>query len=190
MDTEKTILRTRLLAERKGMDDRCAKRESAAICKFLERESGFQKARSILFYMPHRGEVDVRKGMEKAWQQKKQVVLPRSVPRTRTLELYSITSFSDLIEGTYGILEPDPTKGQHVDAQEIDLVVVPGIGFDREGYRLGYGGGYYDRFFADPEVDMVRVGVAYSFQLVSTVYPESHDQPVHAVITPEGVIHF
>ncbi|MFD1394287.1 5-formyltetrahydrofolate cyclo-ligase [Kroppenstedtia eburnea] len=187
MGAEKDELRTRLLSLREGMDPAVARRESAAVCGVLGADPVYQEAEKILFYMPHKGEVDLRPLMELGWREGKQVVLPRSLPRTRELELYRIESFRDVAQGTYGIREPVPTAGNRVAPEEVELVVVPGVGFDKAGYRLGYGGGYYDRFFAGPGGDAIRIGAAYSFQWVSTVYPEPHDQPLNGVATPSGI---
>lgn len=187
MSTEKEELRTRLLSLREGMNPAVARRESAAVCGVLGADPVYQAAEKILFYMPHRGEVDLRPLMELGWREGKQVVLPRSVPHTRELELYRIDSFGDVVRGTYGIREPVPMEGNRVAPEDVELVLVPGIGFDEVGYRLGYGGGYYDRFFAGKGGDAIRIGVAYSFQWVPTVYPESHDQPLHGVVTPTEI---
>ncbi|MFD1427049.1 5-formyltetrahydrofolate cyclo-ligase [Kroppenstedtia sanguinis] len=187
MTTEKEALRSCLLSLREGMDPVAARRESAAVCGVLGAEPVYQETHKILFYMPHKGEVDLRPLMELGWREGKQVVLPRSVPRTRELELYRIESFREVSQGAYGIQEPVPTDGNWVAPEEVELVMVPGVGFDSAGYRLGYGGGYYDRFFAGPGKGATRIGVAYSFQWMPTVYPEPHDQALHGVVTQEGV---
>lgn len=187
MGAQKGELRARLLKLREEMNPGEAKRGSAAVCGALGVDPVFQEAGSILFYMPHKGEVDLRPLMERSWREGRQVILPRSVPRLRELELYRIKCFGEVAPGAYGIQEPVPAPGNRIAPETLDLVVVPGIGFDREGYRLGYGGGYYDRFFAENGGKAVRIGAAYPFQLVPTVYPESHDQLLHGVATPEGV---
>ncbi|WP_170109615.1 5-formyltetrahydrofolate cyclo-ligase [Melghirimyces profundicolus] len=188
MGTEKDVLRVRLLEKRRGLDSVEAEKQSAGVCGVLGTEPRYREAGTVLFYMPHRGEVDVRPLMERSWREGKRVVLPRSVPRTRSLELYTIRSLDDLIRGAYGITEPRPSEARWIDPAEVEWAVVPGVGFDTNGYRLGYGAGYYDRFFAGPGTHVIRVGAAYTFQLVPTVHPEPHDQPMHAVATPGGIL--
>jgi 5-formyltetrahydrofolate cyclo-ligase len=76
-----------------------------------------------------------------------------------------------------------------VRPEEIDLIIVPGVAFDRQGFRLGYGGGYYDRFLVRAS-RAVRIGVAYPEQLVETVWPEGHDQKLHMLVTPHETFIF
>jgi 5,10-methenyltetrahydrofolate synthetase len=89
----------------------------------------------------------------------------------------------DVSERSRRIRSDTGSVGTREKGGVIDLVVVPGIAFDRLGYRLGYGAGYYDRFFAQSSASQVRMGVAYPEQVVETVYPEAHDVAVHALIT-------
>ncbi|GAB4238928.1 MAG: hypothetical protein OHK0028_16610 [Deltaproteobacteria bacterium] len=90
--------------------------------------------------------------------------------------------------GPYGILEPPTPPGSIPRRNGFDLVVVPGVAFDRSGNRLGHGFGYYDRFLAGLPGETLRVGLACAAQLVSEVPVEPWDVPVHAVVTEEGVI--
>ncbi|SDC99864.1 5-formyltetrahydrofolate cyclo-ligase [Melghirimyces thermohalophilus] len=185
--SKKGELRRRLLAERSALDEGEAQKQSIAICDRLQEDPMYRNAGVILCYMPHKGEVDIRSLIEASWRAGKKVVLPRAIPGSRSLELYALTSFGDLTRGAYGIMEPKPEDRYRVLPEELELAIVPGLGFDRRGYRLGYGGGYYDRFFSGAGSHVARVGAAYAFQLVATVYPEAHDQPLHAVATPDGI---
>jgi 5-formyltetrahydrofolate cyclo-ligase len=186
---EKKRLRTRLLRLRETMDAETVRRWSRAVTETLVDLESFRRAGTVFFYLPFRNEVDTWDAIRFAWQAGKRVVVPKTDPKTKTMELYAIHPDTPLIEGAYGILEPPEEPGRCVIPAAVDLAVVPGVGFDEKGYRLGYGGGYYDRFFSGAGAGMIRVGVAYPFQMVETVFPEVHDQRMHVVITPERVWH-
>jgi 5-formyltetrahydrofolate cyclo-ligase len=186
---EKKRLRSRLLRLRQTMDAENARRWSRAITETLVNLESFRRAGTIFFYLPFRKEVDTWDAIRIAWQAGKRVVVPKADPEAKTMELYAIQPDTPLTEGVYGILEPPVKPDQCVKPAAVDLAVVPGVGFDEKGYRLGYGGGYYDRFFSGTGADMIRIGVAYPFQMVETVFPEEHDQRMHVVITPERVWH-
>jgi len=91
-------------------------------------------------------------------------------------------------KGPYGIPEPPRRRGTRPRAGGFDLVVVPGVAFDREGRRLGHGFGYYDRFLATLPQGVTRVGLAYAHQVIPEVPVDAWDVPVHALVTEEGVI--
>lgn len=153
------------------------------ICTKLVQLSIYRKARSILFYMSIQKEVDMKQAIEQAWRDKKQVLLPRVDQENQCLQVIQVKHWSQLETGAYGIQEPHQSL-KRMDPSQIDLVIVPGVAFDVKGYRLGYGGGYYDRFFARfPRLQ--RMGVAYPEQVVPTVYPEPHDQRLHFLLTSE-----
>jgi 5-formyltetrahydrofolate cyclo-ligase len=88
--------------------------------------------------------------------------------------------------GRFGILEPDPGACRMAGGTPPEVAVVPGVAFDRRGFRLGFGGGYYDRLFARQETARtLRIGLAYDFQVVDRLPAEPWDQPMHALCTPK-----
>ncbi|MBR5713969.1 MAG: 5-formyltetrahydrofolate cyclo-ligase, partial [Clostridia bacterium] len=86
----------------------------------------------------------------------------------------------------YGILEPNEETAQEIGAQELDAILLPAIGFDRNGHRLGQGGGYYDRLLA--KTDCLRIAVGFNCQLVESVPVEDTDQRVDIVVTPDEIM--
>jgi 5-formyltetrahydrofolate cyclo-ligase len=162
---------------------------SDKICQNLIQLPQFQQAKSILFYMAIRSEVDMQIALEYALNHGKKVVLPRTDPVKHFIELYSVESVSELEKGAYGILEPQINMSNKIKINQLQIVIVPGVAFDLKGYRLGYGGGYYDRFLANCPFHILRIGVAFLEQVVTTVFPEEYDQPMHLVITPIEIIH-
>ncbi len=115
----------------------------------------------------------------------KRVLCPRVVRRPRGLESYAIRSLDDLAPGTRGLWEPDPARAERTD-EAPDLIVVPGLAFDQNGGRIGYGAGFYDRLLA--VTPGVRAALAYSLQLIEEIPVEPHDALVHWVVTERGAV--
>ncbi len=145
----------------------------------------FVRARTILFYVSCKGEVDTFAMMDKAIELGKKVAVPLVVKEEKKIISVVIASTKELKTGTYGIPEPckDNSRGE-LPLQEIDLVVVPGLAFDRLGNRLGRGAGYYDRLISKLPLNTPTVGLAYDFQIVGAVPSlEAHDKPVAVVLS-------
>ncbi|WP_124726485.1 5-formyltetrahydrofolate cyclo-ligase [Staphylospora marina] len=181
---QKKELRRRMLEIRLNMPEPLRERESAEICRRLTESDVYRAADSVLFYMPFRGEVDVKPAILHAWQSGKTVLLPRVQTATRRMRAFRVNGWDDLEKGAYGIPEPKEDPDGMWPPERIDLVVTPGVAFDRKGYRLGYGGGYYDRFLQGLN-HPVRIGVCFREQMVDTVFPEPHDQRMRWIVTPD-----
>ncbi|WP_165875968.1 5-formyltetrahydrofolate cyclo-ligase [Hazenella coriacea] len=188
LSEQKKNLRKKMLEKRTQFSPKRVQEHSTKISERIIQQSFYQQSQTILCYMAFRNEVDLRGVMEDAWAQGKQVLLPKVNPADRTMKCIQVKQMSDLQPGSYGIMEPLDDSTKVVPPTEIDLVLVPGVAFDLQGYRLGYGGGYYDRFFSPTSSTPIRVGVAFPEQVVSDVYPERHDQPMHFVITSTNVL--
>jgi 5-formyltetrahydrofolate cyclo-ligase len=143
MTDQKGQLRQRCKAIRKGLGEEFRQQASSVICKHLAAWDVFQIAEIVLTYMPMRGEVDLRPLLtdfpKKCW------LLPRILPDEDGRMVFHEYDPDNLIVHPYGMAEPAPYLPQ-VPADEIQLVLAPGLAFERSGWRLGYGGGYYDRF--------------------------------------------
>ncbi len=151
-----------------------------------ERFSGLpvlQECASVMIFMSFGSEVNTDYIIEWLWEQKKNVLVPRCEPETRDLEIYSITAFADVEPGYYGIREPRRDLRPPVAKEMIDLVAVPAVAFDRRGYRVGYGGGYYDRFLAG--MDVPTVGLAFSCQIIPEAPVGKYDRAVQGIITEQ-----
>lgn len=113
----------------------------------------------------------------------KRVAAPITLTTRRMIRLAELTSHRrGLVTGPYGIRQPDPRRARRVHPEDLDLAVVPGVAFDAHGYRLGRGGGYYDRFLAALPPTVPRIGLAFRCQRVPRLPRASHDQPVIAVL--------
>ncbi|WP_313893907.1 5-formyltetrahydrofolate cyclo-ligase [Psychrobacillus sp.] len=131
-------------------------------------------------------EVDTEGIIKSLWEMGKTVVVPKCSPKDRTMTFYKIESFDQLETVYMHLLEPNASLTSAVQMSDIDLLVVPGIVYSTTGYRIGYGGGYYDRFLAD--YGGQTVSLAFDLQISNEVQPESFDLPVHKIITNTQII--
>jgi 5-formyltetrahydrofolate cyclo-ligase len=147
-------------------------------------------AATILVYMHFRSEVQTTELINRILAAGKDLAIPRTLPATLQLAAVRITDLDTQIAPGYcGIPEPLPVLAQQAscDPQIIDAVVVPGSVFDRFGGRLGYGGGFYDRFLTTAAPGAARVGLAFELQMVDKVPVEPHDQFMDFVVTEENL---
>lgn len=144
----------------------------------------FVAARSLALYSPIRNEIATSDIFARASSQGKQVYYPRVAGAL--LNFVQISSLEQLVPGSFGLLEPaaDLETSRYVP----ELILVPGVAFDRCGHRLGYGRGFYDRYLACCSAQVVRVGFAYSFQLCDALPAGDHDQPLDALVTDTQTI--
>lgn len=162
-----------------------AEEKSAAIIKVLEGLNEYEKAGTILFYAAKGNEVRTRKAIESAIKKGKAVLLPITNMKTREIELGEAKSYGELIRGEFGILEP--RQRSEIPLWNIDMVVVPGLAFDREGHRLGYGLGFYDRLLHKlPQA--TKIGLAYDSQIVERLPREKHDHPMDIVVMESRIV--
>ncbi|HUD18962.1 MAG TPA: 5-formyltetrahydrofolate cyclo-ligase [Patescibacteria group bacterium] len=136
-------------------------------------------ANVVCSYVSLPDEVDTKKIITALLLQKKTVVVPKVISKS-VMSLYKITTLDDLAPGVFHILEPRNT-GTIVPISTIDLFIVPGIAFDRQGNRLGRGRGYYDRLLRD--IAVPKIGLAYDFQVIAEVPHSSYDVRVTAIVT-------
>jgi 5-formyltetrahydrofolate cyclo-ligase len=162
---------------------------SAKIFQRLVQLPQYAGARSVLCYVSFRSEVSTHAFIERMWTDGKRVVVPYCV--ARHLELFCLSSFSDLAPGTLGILEPKPEwreqDERRAKLQTLDLLVIPGLAFDRQGGRLGYGKGYFDRLLLGVRPDALLAAVAFESQLFDAVPMQPYDVRVDAVITESDI---
>jgi 5-formyltetrahydrofolate cyclo-ligase len=162
---------------------------SQIICRALADLPEYASARTILFYVDVRSEVRTRDFLPAALAQGKQVAVPYC--NNGGLELFRLESLSELAEGSYQILEPNPAlrsdPQKRLDIGQIDLVVVPGVAFDREGSRLGHGQGYYDKLLANARRQTARVALAFECQLFPTLPTAEHDVQMHVIVTERAI---
>ena len=161
-------------------------------CRFLE------NATQLFAFYPCRNEIDCRSFL-KAWLLRgRDLFLPRVAENRLDLEIWRIPDIDAVRSGFAGIPEPDLEKCQEMSADDIDVVLVPGLAFDSTGARLGQGGGYYDRLLRKLPPSVTRIGLGYDWQVLDrpdalqqglSIPVEPHDICVHSIATPSGLIH-
>ena len=155
----------------------------AAIIGNIQALPPYLECSTLLGYLPAEGEIDTLPLLEDAWRRGKRVAVPYCLPGTRIMEFYLIHSLQDLTKGSYGILEPDPALCQKLEDFSGCFCLAPGLAFDREGYRLGYGGGYYDRFLGGPYAGKPTAGACYNLCTVKKLPRGTYDLPCDYLIT-------
>ena len=143
----------------------------------------YRSAKTILMYASFAGEVDTFAIIEQALQSNKKVALPIIMRNQRKLIPRSILNVAELQVDAYGISTPSLEDSQVLDIKDLDLVVVPGLGFDRCGNRLGRGLGYYDRFLQHLPESVTTIGLAFDFQLVDSLPIQGHDAPLDRIVS-------
>ena len=141
----------------------------------------YMKCKTLFTYVSKDMEVDTFAIIRAAWANGKAVAVPRCVPQTREMEFYYIKNTDDLAPGAFGVYEPIPERCTLVTDFSSGLCIVPGLSFDAEGYRLGYGKGYYDRFLSVFGGD--TVGLCYSNCIKWTLPHGYYDRPVDVIVT-------
>ena len=161
---------------------------SRKACRNLVSTAEFQDASTIMMFLSLPHEVDTSEAILHAWQLGKAVAVPKISWQQRHMipvQINSLeTGFSTAASGLR-----NPISGLPVPFGEIDLVVTPGLGFDKKGNRLGRGGSYYDRFFANDELKADRCGFAFAEQLIESIPVTEHDEPVEILVTDEEIIY-
>ena len=184
----KQAMRTAVASVRDALDPAWRAGASAALVDRIAALPTFVDARTVLLTAPFRSEWDSRPLIVRSLAAGKIVALPRVDEGARMLELRPIVDPSrDIVAGYRGLPEPSPGC-ERVPAASVDLVLVPGIAFDRSGGRLGYGGGYYDRLLPVLPARAARVAGAFSAQIVDAVPSAPHDITMDTVVTEAGVV--
>ena len=191
--TSMDIIRERLKEKRKNLTKKQSSELSRAIFLRIIRSSWIQEHSNIGIYYALNGEADTLKLIEFLWSNNQNAFLP--VMHHNSLLFGNFAPNSDLNENTYGIPEPELTKENQVSALELDMVFVPLVAFDQDGYRLGMGGGYYDRAFEKKLKDQkpttpLLVGLAYEFQKQNNLVHEPWDVPLDMVVTEANTYKF
>ena len=183
LTAQKAAARKSAFARRKAAFDAAPPAQSAYLSEVLAGYRGVPLAG----YMPIRTEISPLPAMEKAYLRGHRICVPVVVEAGRPLEFHEWTPDTEMVEGAFGALIPKESK-----ILIPDLVITPLVAFDRTGYRLGYGGGFYDRSFAQiaEDKEVQAAGFAYSEQELMMVPREKTDYPLNVIVTELGVLRF
>ncbi len=188
-ETSKSALRRELRQKLADMTEAQRHSKSAAACSLIAATPEFQAARTIMLYLHTPTEVDTAPLALRAWQEGKEVLVPKVSWDQRRMLPVEISSLQTGMTTT-GSGVREPIAGKPVPVDFIDFVIVPGLGFSNNGYRIGRGMGFYDRFLAQPEFIGVSCGLAFEEQIVPDLPILDHDMPLGMLATDGGVRRF
>lgn len=184
----KIELRKKYLEKRAALPIEVRAARDAKICRNILSSAAYRYADVLLMFYPMKGEVDVFPVMEAALAAGKRVAFPRCNAEDHSMIFYYVSSKEDFEKGAYGIMEPktdlEAFEATSVNSQNV-LCLVPAIVYDRRGYRVGYGGGYYDRFFG--KTRPASIGVVYEEFILKTVPHGRYDITVDVVVSERGI---
>ncbi|MEI6518617.1 MAG: 5-formyltetrahydrofolate cyclo-ligase [bacterium] len=185
--SQKKILRHETIRWRESISDDNRLEWNRLICQNVCSVPEFLNSKCIAGYISFKGEVDLSSIFNDAFNLEKTLVLPATEPQNHKMFFREINNLDTLVAGGYGILEP-PTENRVIDLKKIDLIIVPGVAFSRNGARLGYGGGYYDGLLAQTE--SLKIAVAYSGQVYNEIPTDEYDIMMDYLITEHEILKF
>ncbi len=184
---DKKEVRKRILKIRNAMPLEETAAKSRQIISRLTELHDIRRSSTMMVFLNFGSEVQTDGLISWGWEMGKRIIVPLCRPADREMMPCIITDFADLEAGHYGIREPRAARRVVVPLEEIDVILIPAVAFDRSGRRVGYGGGYYDRFL--PRVPRAaRIGAAFACQIVPEVNADPHDIPAQRIVTENGVI--
>lgn len=186
MTVTKKVLRESMIEELGKLTEHERHAISEQLHEGLFKSNYWKNAEMIGIYVSFGTEWDTRNIIEEAFKTGKNIAIPKTIPETKEMDFYQVTDWSQVKKGHFGIQEPVIEKTTYVEKDAINLLIVPGLIFSKDGYRIGFGGGYYDRFLVDfihPTVSLVS-----EKQLRETLPISNYDLPVNYLITETGII--
>lgn len=182
----KRSLRSQSLTERRALSHDSWRASSRAAQLNLLSLDEYVRAECVALYAPAHNETDTGLILAASFQAGKRVLYPAVCGHQMVFR--RVERIEELREGAFGILEPCPTGVDH-QADEADLIVVPGVVFDLSGHRIGYGKGFYDRFLQHPGCRAHLVGLCHDFQLTDSAIPvDVHDIPMEIIVSDKRII--
>lgn len=185
---EKNKLRKELITQRQSLSKEDVEAKSIRIINDLLTLDEIESSDHIMIYMSFRNEVDTKYLFEELLSKGKKVIAGRCYKDTKEIVPVYVTGYDDFDIGNYGILEPKILDDNMVDVEDIDVVIVPGVGFDRKMDRIGFGAGYYDRFLSRLREDALRIAICYDEQIIEHVPTDDFDLKMDIIITDKEII--
>ena len=180
----KKEIRTNARQQREQLDQKVRCELDQKIANNVRRLYQYGPCNTLMIYVSTPIEVNTIPIIEAAFADKKRVAVPKCIPNTRDMEFYYINSLDDLEPGSFSVLEPKENMQMLTDFDKC-LMVMPGIQFDANGYRIGYGKGYYDRYMA--RYTGFSVGLCYDWELRRHLCHGRFDRPVNAIVTDSHI---
>jgi len=186
---DKKTLRTEMLEKRAQLKANEILSKSEEIKNKLFQLEEFENANFIFSFISFKDEIHTHDIIKDTINMGKKIGVPVTIKNPRKLLVSEVKDFDNELEiGPYDILAPKKEFERIIDPKLVDLVLVPGLAFDEYGFRLGYGGGYYDRFFTEIEKNVPKIGLCFNIQIIDKVPINSYDIPVDYIITEKDII--
>ncbi|WP_408006771.1 5-formyltetrahydrofolate cyclo-ligase [Pseudalkalibacillus sp. A8] len=186
MITEKNELRKSTQRKLSGLSKSVKEINEEKIREQLFQLDVWKKATTIGITVSRGNEINTYPIIQEAWEQRKTVVVPKCNSHDHSMDFRKLTSFDQLEIVFFGLKEPIVSKTEIVDPVEIDLLIVPGLLYDPNGYRIGFGGGYFDRYLK--RYNGPTISLLHTVQLTERVPTESFDQPVDLLVMPDKIL--
>ncbi|WP_027632354.1 5-formyltetrahydrofolate cyclo-ligase [Clostridium hydrogeniformans] len=183
MNSYKSTLRKNMIALRDGATIDSLKEASKNIFNKVISTEAYKNSKVIFIFVSFGSEVYTHELITYSLKLGKRICVPKVVSKKEGMKAIEIKSLEELTPSNYGILEPEIKESNIIDERSIDLVIIPGVAFDKDGGRLGYGGGFYDRFLPMVRKESYKIAIAYSFQVIEKVPREENDFLVPCIIT-------
>lgn len=179
---EKKAIRAHVLAARDALPPGVRARFAESVAASVLSSAQFKHASTVLAYASFGSELSTDAILQRTLAEGKSLVLPRVAKGVAQLQLHRVDKLDQLVGGAWGIREPRyDAPAMRLD--DIDFMLVPGVAFDLAGFRIGYGGGYYDRLLAAANPTTTRLSIAFDCQLIDAVPNEVHDERVDIIVT-------
>lgn len=188
LKNEKDKLRREYLKKREELDCEYRKNASYAVCKRITSLISYRYCTTLLLYCPVNCELDILPLFEMAICDGKSVAFPRCDKAKGTMNFHFVTDMSELKKGAYGIREPAEDLPVYDKKSKDAICIIPALVYDKKGYRLGYGGGYYDRYLSD--FKGTKIGTGFSGFTVSKLPHSRYDTKCEVLVTEKGVVSF
>jgi len=179
---EKEKIRQKMLEQLKNMDKEEKERRNARIREKLFSYDRFKRASIVMSYVSKGYEVDTWEIIKRSLEMGKKVAVPFILKEGRLILPSLILDPKELIPGPFGVCQPHPDNLRQLNLNQIEIILVPGLAFDRQGNRLGHGQGYFDRFLKKIPPNIHTIGLAYEFQILNTLPFGPEDIPVSTLI--------
>ena len=180
---EKRALRQQIVNRRDQIPEEERRNKSISAAKNLLALETLARCRTVMLFLPFGSEIDTMPFIDAARDRGQTIWLPVTDVREKRIIPYVYSPDQVFRHGAYGIKEPDPAYAMQAELQDLEAVILPGVAFDRQGGRLGYGGGYYDRFLSSFKHRPLLVGYCFAEQMVDWVPRESHDFTYDSLVT-------
>ncbi len=186
---QKIHIRKELTEKRNALSPREVKQRSGIICYHVLQSEQYKNSSAICVYEAFRNEINCEDIIEQAYEDEKEVYVPVVDMDNKTMDFYKITPDTSWTESSYGIKEPVITKDTgKLSPDNEALVIMPGLAFDKNKHRIGYGGGYYDKYLAE-HTGYIKMALCYSFQVLNEDLPyDKEDVIPDYIVTEDGII--